>query len=308
MNNAILIVYSAAAMSFGAGLARDWMVVHQLASPREFFGAMYAIAFASSFAVNEISFRANQSRIRAREAALIVASTVLCVVMLWTSGIRDSKAILVCLPMPALYIVGAKISRSLLERGVLFFSRIRDGFASVVMVALIVAGFQLISLVAATLIATLFFAFLLERSSAEHRSARPSDGLTAETTGRTARDWLRSMIYSNMAISLITLWALFANNHGTSAFGHPAPIVVRVSLYVFQILSIPAVLVVRLNLPHHRADLFRIGVWVGAACLVGSAALPLAVASLAVPVAAIATLYLSLFYMRADHLRVVAAS
>jgi hypothetical protein len=307
MKRSLLIVYVAAALSFGAGLVRDWMVVHHVLASKEFFGVMYAIAFASSFAVNEVSFRAGHSVFRAREFGVVAASSALCVLLLWTSGIRESAVILLSAPIPALYIFGASMSRSLIDRGALFLARSRDGLTSIAMVVCIASGLQLGALPIATLVVTAFFAYgAVARRGTDSWDNGPGRALIVRTEGG-RREWLRSMIYSNLAISTITLWALFTNNHGAAAFDQPASIVVRFSLYAFQILSIPAVLVVRLHVPKESAGPLLAGTWFCAACLVGSMLLPLALACVAVPLTAIATMYASLLYLRADHLRRVVA-
>lgn len=300
MKRPILVLYSAAAVAFGASFVRDWAVIHRVADFKDLFGAMYAVAFSSSFVVNEITFRSENMKLRRGDLLAILASTALSAAIMWGSGIDRLGLILLCLPLPALYIVGASASRVLLDHSRLFLARFRDGMTSVAMAGLILLGMQVPALVLATFAVTLLYLGLARQLGAQ--TAAPAEGVALANPAPARRSWMSSMLYSNLALALLTLWALFTNNHGPAAWGQPASVVVRFSMYGFQILCIPAFLVVRLNVPPRMAPALQALIWGGIAAMAIFALLPLEWASVGVPLAALVALYASLTYMRAAHL------
>lgn len=291
MRRQLLVLYGTAALSFAAGLLRDWLIVDRVGNFGDLFGVMYGAALASSFVVNAATFRPSGLNSHRRELALIGMSTALCAAIVWGSGIRNSELLLLCLPIPLLYSLGAAACRRMFDRGLLFWGRFRDGLTSAVMAGLIWVGMGAPSLLVATFaICALYFL-----SAHQMKPVTP-----AKRASGPPATW-SSMFYSNLAFALFTAWALLANNHAGHAFGHPGSVVVRFSTYFFQVLCIPAVLVVRMEVAAAWAARLRRSVCVGVAMLGVAALTPLEVASIATPIAALFTLYASLAYMRATH-------
>lgn len=293
------MLYGAAALSFGAGISRDWIIVHRVDNYSEVFGAMYAVALAASLLVNDLSFRAQASGLGRREWSLVALSTATCMAILVASGITGWAVVALSLPMPALYVWGASTSRGLLDCGYLFISRSRDGLTSAVMALLALAGLQFASLPAATFVVGLGYALLLHRGVT--RPAQPVAPAPVQARHGQGH-WRWSMLYANLAFLLITLWALLVNNHGSPAFGQPASVVVRFSVYAFQVLSIPAFLVVRMDVPSRHVARLGAAAWTGAALMVLLAMLPLTIGSVMMPLVAALTMYAALTYMRGLHL------
>lgn len=295
----MIVLYGAAALSFGAGISRDWVIVQRVTNFSDVFGAMYAVALSASLLVNDLSFRAQAAGLGRREWTLVAFSTAACVGILLASGITGWSVLALSLPMPALYVWGASTSRGLLDRGYLFIARSRDGLTSAVMALLALAGLQFASLTTATLMVAAGYALLLQR-------AGPVAALPVAPTPPPPKpvqdNWRWSMVYSNLAFLLLTLWALLVNNHGSPAYGHSASVVVRFSVYAFQILSIPAFLVVRIDVPKEYVRRLFLAAWAGAALMVVLAILPLTFASVMMPMVAAVTMYAGLAYMRGRHL------
>lgn len=295
MRRQLLVVYGTAALSFAAGLLRDWLIVNRVGNFGELFGVMYSVSLASSFVVNAATFRPDGVNSHRRELALIGASTAFCAAIVWGSGIRNLELLLLCLPIPLLYILGAAASRRMFDRGLLFWGRFRDGLTSTVMAGLIWVGMGTPSLLVATFAICALY-FLSARQMKPVTAARTP----AQRATEPSATW-SSMFYSNLAIALFTAWALLANNHAGPAFGHPGSVVVRFSAYFFQVLCIPAVLVVRMDVPAAWAARLRRSVCLGVPMLGLAAISPLEVASIGTPIAALFTLYASVAYMRATH-------
>jgi hypothetical protein len=182
------------------------------------------------------------------------------------------------------------------DRGLLFWSRFRDGLTSIVMALLIWSGMDAISL----LIATFATCALYYWKATKLDTPITETGTLKTSTSMPSISW-SNIFYSNAGITFFTVWALFSNNFSDSAFGHSGIVVVRISVYFFQIMSIPSVLIVRVNIPLGWARQLRSAVFLGIGMLGVATVVPLELGSILAPVAGLFTLYASLGYMRATH-------
>ena len=297
MRNAVIAVYVAAAMSFLAGVLRDWQLVRHVAGYQQVFGAMYCVALAASFSVNAVTLGHGFERHRLRFLALVALSLVLFVALarLWQA--MDWRIIWWVLPVPALYVVGALLARHLLDTGHVLLARLRDGAASLLMLVLLPLGLGLESFPLSVLTATVLFALL----GARLVPRTPAGSASTPALALPPLAYVATIFYSNLAPVLVNAWAMWANALEGTLFGYPLPVVVRVALYFFQLGSLPSVLIVRWRPSKATGVPWMVLTWCCLALAAGTAALPIRLAVMLFPLAALATLYASVLMLHHRH-------
>ena len=291
MRNAVFSLYLAAALSFGAGVLRDWQLVVQVPAYQQVFGAMYAVALAASFSVNALTLGQGFQRHRGRLGFLVGLSVLLFVVLVAWWLPLGAGLFWWMLPVPALYVVGALYTRRLLDAGHVLVGRLRDGTASLVMLLLILAGMQAESFPVGVGVGTLMV--LLASRWLPARAAQPDEAAQPMPW----RPMLAVLFYSNAATVLMNAWALWANGVEGQLYGYPVPVVVRVATYGFQLLSLPSVLLARWRPDGDWHKELRWFTWCCMAAALVACSLPLALAVWVFPLAALATLYASVLLM-----------
>ena len=297
VRNAVITGYVAAALSFLAGVARDWHLVNHVVDYQQVFGAMYAAAIAASFSVNAVTLGHGFERHRRRLIALVVLSLLLfvAVAVLW-QGMAWHMFWWV-LPVPALYVVGAVLARRLLDHGHVLLARVRDGAASLLMLVLVVVGLGLESFPLSVLVATALLAVVAARVLPHNAGADASPAARSFPP----LVYAATIFYSNLAPVMVNGWAMWANGLEGSLFGYPLPVVVRVALYGFQLGSLPSVLIVRWRPAGATAVHWKALTWCCLALAGVAAALPIRFAVVLFPLAALATLYTSVLMLHHRH-------
>ena len=297
VRSAVLSVYLAAALSFGAGVLRDWQLVAHVAAYQQVFGAMYAVALAASFSVNALTLGQGFQRHPRRVWFLVGLSVVLFVLLVHWWLPMDAPLFWWTLPVPALYVVGALYARRLLDAGHVLIGRLRDGTASLVMLLLLLAGMQAESFPVAVAAGTLMVVFAARWLPA---------GATAPDECHQPMPWQQMaavLFYSNIATVMMNAWALWANGVEGLLYGYPVPVAVRVATYVFQLLSLPSVLLARWRPGSKWRRRLWLLTWACIAAALIAAALPLRLAVWLLPSAALATLYASVLLMGVRNMR-----
>ncbi len=285
MRSALGSLYLAALLSFGAGLLRDAILVRQVDNYVAIFGAMYAVNVAAGFAVNAVTLGAGYERGARRLWALTSLSALLFLLLAGLWKPIGASLLWWCLPVPLLYVVGARASRRLVDRGQVLVGRLRDGLSSLVMALLLLLGTE-----------TPAFALSVFAGTAAivlaHRHLHGGD-VAAASSVRAFRwsDHLSTIVFANLATVLINVWAMHANGLAGEVFGVPAAVAVRIALYAFQVLSLPSVLVSRMPMPKSSPMIARLIAVLAAGGTLAAMALPLGPALIAVPLMALVTLY-----------------
>lgn len=223
-------IYAGAALSFAAGLLRDGAASTLPDSGRGFFEVVYLASLASIWGINAIQLGTSPPTRR----------QVLHIVVLSSAGLALGHALLspgspaevaTALAASAMWTVGAVASRAQLARGGAISARAREAVSSVAIAALVFGGCG--SMVAIALGVALGTAWML-RVSWDARSRYFSDDASQGTIGTT----VRSIVMSNIAVAMVTLWAIHVNRLDGTIMGLPAPWAARASTYVFQAISI----------------------------------------------------------------------
>lgn len=298
MSPAVLALYVAAGLSFAAGMLRDWLLILQVPAHAAVFGMMYAAAIGSSFSVNALTLgHGMDGRTGSLRYLLALGALVyLLIVVLWQP--LGSTLLWLGLPVPLFYIWGAQHARLLVDAGHVLLGRLRDGFASLLMAGLILASFGEASFPTAVALATTAFVLVATRVLRDH----PDDTAASLQPKSSLRSQAGILVYANMAPAMVNLWALGANDIDGPLWGVSAPVAVRVSMYAFQLLTLPSILMRRLPAASWPANRIRAVTWACAAATAAAMALPPALALPVVPMTGLATLYASVLLMHRQSL------
>ena len=295
LRSSILSVYVAAALSFGAGVWRDWQLVHHVQGYAQVFGAMYCVALAASFSVNAVTLGHGFHRHPGRQWLLAGFSLLLFGLLVHFWQPMSAYLFWWMLPVPALYVIGALYSRRLLDAGHVLVGRLRDGASSLCMVLLIAVGVGLESFALAVLVGTSLIALAMYYLPAKrHEEVAPRQSMAFT-------HYIAIIFYSNIASVLVNAWAMWANNHEGVLFGYAVPVVVRVSMYGFQLLSLPSVLLSRWRPSAGSRKYLGLLAWVCIALALIVASLPIHLSVFLLPLASLAALYSSVLLMNAYH-------
>lgn len=289
---ALTSVYAAAAMSFGAGILRDWQLVHHVPDYQAVFGAMYTVALAASFSVNAVTLGRGFHRHPLRLWILVGVSLVLFLLLVRLWQPMATSMFWWMLPVPVLYVIGALHARRLLDAGHVLVGRLRDGVSSLFVVILVAVGLGAESFPIAVLIGSALIAFAAHKLL--DKAASP---LEPDVEVMRWRHYVGAIFYANIATVLVNAWALWANNLDGTVFGVTTPVAVRVAVYVFQLFSLPSVLLPRWKGAHIDPTTLRWLAWLCIAMAVGAANLPIQWSIVLLPCCALAALYTSVLLM-----------
>jgi hypothetical protein len=288
---ALTSVYAAAALSFGAGILRDWQLVHHVADYQAVFGAMYTVALAASFSVNAVTLGRGFHQHPVRLWILVGLSLVLFLLLVGLWQPMGSSLFWWMLPVPALYVVGALHARRLLDAGHVLVGRLRDGVASLLTVVLVAFGLGSESFPMAVLVAAGLIALAARRLCvAVHLPEPDADAMRW-------RHYVGAIFYANIATVLVNAWALWANGLQGTVYGVATPVAVRVAVYVFQLFSLPSVLLPRWKGVLVDPVTLRMLSWLCIVLAVGAASLPIRFSIVLLPCCALAALYTSVLLM-----------
>lgn len=292
LRTALTSVYLAAAVSFGAGILRDWQLVHHVAEYQSVFGAMYTVALAASFSVNAVTLGRGFHHHPLRLWILVVASVTLFLLLVRLWQPMTMSLFWWMLPVPALYVLGALHARRLLDAGHVLVGRLRDGVSSLFTVVLVAVGLGAESFSIGVLMGSGLIAF------AASKLLKPRGTLAPDVEVMRWRHYVGAIFYANIASILVNAWALWANSLEGTVFGVATPVAVRVAVYAFQLFSMPSVLLPRWKGALAGPVTLRWLAWLCIALAVVSAArLPIEFSIVLLPFCALAALYTSVLLM-----------
>ena len=301
MSRAVLALYVAAGLSFAVGMLRDWLLISRVPAHADVFAMMYAAAIGSSFSVNALTLgQGLRGRAGSLHWLLVLGALIyLLIAVVWQP--LGSTLLWLGLPVPLFYIWGAQHARRLVDAGHVLLGRSRDGLASLLMLGLVLMSFGEASFPLAVALATTSFAFVASAVLRGHPAEVALPSLPRSSWPRQAG----ILVYANLAPAMVNLWALRANDMDGMLWGVSAPVAVRISIYAFQILSLPSIILSRLPVASCPAKRIGLVTWACATATAVAMALPPPLALPMVPLAGLATLYASVLLM---HQKSLAAS
>lgn len=296
---AFIFVYGAAGLSFLATLLRDYFIIGHANNASQFFQLFYVASMSAGFAVNALTLgkRLPVSYI----AILAVVSICICLILVPKDQYNLSSISWVIL-IQFLWIIGAFWARIAIERNFFFLGRSRETVTSLATVPFIVAGFTTqSSFIYAVIIGTLFslvvYRMAIKLGPESEHNKNNSD---SESSGR-ADGYVRfieNIALSNVASFIITWWALKNTEASSTVFGIESTVAIRVSLYVYQTITIGAIVfAVRRYESIGTVASRNIGA-VALASVLGGVFLPLEVSVVILPLAAGVAHYSLVIYLQ----------
>jgi hypothetical protein len=223
-------IYAGAALSFIAGILRDGAALTLVDSGQRFFQMMYFASLSSIWGINFIQLGTSPPLRRHVERLILLSAIALatCWVMLPCGSPLELATVLSALVM---WTIGSVASRAQLASGRALSSRAREAVSSVAIALLLLAGLgSMPSIAVGVAIGTIWMLKMSWGVRANY--------FGIEACPRGSAPIIRGVFISNAAIGLMTLWAIYVNQHQGTIFGFPAPLAARFSSYLFQAISI----------------------------------------------------------------------
>ena len=237
----VLAAYGAAGVSFLASLVRDYAVINHSDQSQHFFQLLYVASIAAGFGVNAIALG---SSVLEKKALGILAFVGVIVILVMTPASNNSPWVLGLLTaVLVLWLAGAQWSRGLIERGWVFSGRIREAIASVLLAALVLAGWGVEASFLMAVTAGSVFSWIMW-----NRVRKTGPGIGPRGSPVVNLNKLsQSIVLTNVATFSITYWALTQTSKGGEVLGFDVPTAVRFSMYLYQVLTIGSVVLVSLS-------------------------------------------------------------
>ena len=228
--------YAAATFSFVCSIIRDWMVIKHTIYEKELFDLIYFCSIAGCLVLNAVTLSKEAPTKKFVLIASIISIFVAIIVgnfFLQKSSIFLTTATFVLIA----WIIGGIASRSLLSVGKIFYGRIREGISSLVVGILAIASYDLQSTITIGVSVGTLWTLWVSRNEIKRYFNEKDDG-------KTKLLFFEILLYSNLSTVIIQLWALYFNSYESKLYGSDPVIVVRISMYIFQFLSIGVVVLV----------------------------------------------------------------
>ncbi|MBU3739663.1 MAG: hypothetical protein FGM55_12005, partial [Rhodoferax sp.] len=148
----IFELYGATGINFLLLIFRDWYLLAHVEAHREFLSMIYAASVAGAFSVNAVLLGQVFHRRNSWFIALLAVSTLLFLVIAARSDSLSYEGILIGSVVPALWAIGARITRTSFGSGIYFLGRVREGAANLLLILLVTMNFSLVAIPASILL------------------------------------------------------------------------------------------------------------------------------------------------------------
>jgi hypothetical protein len=232
MKRILGFVYLAAGLGFLASIIRDWTLVKYTTFSKDYFQLIYTTALSANFAINALTLRSNKPTLKTFFFYVVFSFCILFFIQLTDFRLSWDNFILASV-LQFLWLIGTCLSKALLEEKKIFIARIRDAFTSLLFmpVVLINSSFDY-ALIIPFLFSTLIYFILVINKEIK---------IFSYTSNKMSLfDFFLAIFITNFTNSVLLLWALYISRMHESFLGLDLSICVRFSLYVFQFLSLSA--------------------------------------------------------------------
>ncbi len=236
-NKKTLWVYLSALLSFISILIRDLYLINFTSHSSYIFSFFYVASFFSSFPINAIILNKQFSGFRPH-LFLILLVLIIFASSYLLGAIPLNLSVITLITVMILWISGSALSRIIMDCNHSFLlARSRETIATLILTCLLVVGVTLnFSIILSCLISflvLLVYLIYINKSFLKNWSSR------RENLNFLGKDFFKSLLLSNLAISLMNLWALNKTNYHTFIFsGISSEVLARFSMYLFQGMSL----------------------------------------------------------------------
>lgn len=236
---AYILVYGAAGLSFLATLVRDYVIIKYSIDSAVFFQLFYTASLAAGFSVNAITLGNRISR--KAIVFLIVCSICVAFIAIPREISSVGRMSWVCAVL-GLWILGSMWSRIAIENNMFFLGRSREAVTSVAMAGLVAIGIYVEpAFIYAVLIGTIFSWAIYKRVDKKPEEKDEASFGTDKNWPKKYQNLFNNIFLSNVSSFVITWWALRNTDPTIQMYGYESTIIVRLSLYTYQAITIGAV-------------------------------------------------------------------
>ena len=230
-------VYLAALLSFISILARDFYLINFTSHSSYIFSFFYVASLFSGFPINTIIL--NKKFSSSRPYLLLISLMLIIFTASYLMRVIPfNLSVITLVTVLILWISGAVLSRIIMDCNLNFLlARSRETIATLILICLLVMGVTLnFSIFLSCLISFLVLSGYLiykDQGSLKKWNSR------SENFKFVDKDFAKILLLSNLAITLMTLWALNKTTQQTIVFsGISSEVLARFSMYLFQGLSL----------------------------------------------------------------------
>jgi len=235
--------YIAAVISAIFGIVRDYVVLNVSDGSKEFYDLLYIGSLCSVFAINSILLDLKPPTVRFIACLSIVSLGLLIVGWFWRPNYFNwspAYFIAIC-SVVIMWIFGAVASRAQMSAGFAFTARFRDALFSAAMALQLILGIStILAFVFGVLISTVWIFWITRPQWGKLFLHRP--------VKQKLPHLFRTIILLNVGTATMLLWALHFNDSKFFFFGYTSTAIIRISMYIFQALSI-GFIVISTNMP-----------------------------------------------------------
>lgn len=240
----IFSAYFAAAFSFLFAVVRDYSAVTYTDESTVFFQLFYSVSIVAAFGCNAITLGSRNFNKFSYFILFIVSSIGLFFII--PDGLRTSRNYLSLTLVLFAWILGAHYSRGLMECKWVFVGRSRETIASGLCAIFFFLGLSInLSFSASVLISTAVILYCYFRLIPKHTFSNKADLSIGRAGGFFTLSY--ESIITNLGTFIINYWALLSTSAYSDQplnFGIDASVLIRASVYVYQLITIGAVLLV----------------------------------------------------------------
>jgi len=225
--------YFAAIASALLGIVRDYTILKISPSSKEFYDLLYIGGLCSIFAVNSIILDLRPPTVRLFAYLLIFSIGLLILAWLWKPNYFNGSFVnfsVICFVV-IMWICGAVASRAQMSAGFAFTARFRDALFSLAMTLLLSFGISVIlAFLVGVLISTVWVIWITQ--------PRWENFFLDKSAKDKWPHLLRTIALLNIGTVTMLLWALHFNDSDIFLWGYSLTAIIRISMYIFQSLSI----------------------------------------------------------------------
>ena len=228
--------YAAALVSFLFGIIRDYSILNYSNSSLEYYDLFYVGGLCSIIAVNMVILDSQPPTIRLWFLYTILSLSLLVIGWFYRPNLYHDSLVNLAVAGFAvtLWILGAIASRAQITKGFAFTARLRDGIFSVVITLLMILSVSLIPAFAFSVLASTLWILWITRD-------RWNEFFIQNTRQHVWLSFLTKAILLNLGTVAMLLWALYFNSSEELWEGYSSTAIVRISMYIFQVISIGCV-------------------------------------------------------------------
>ena len=232
-------IYLAGGLSFLFVLIRDFYIINYTSQSGLFFSVIYILTISCGFGINGITLSKNLAMPKNVLVISLLSILGLLVVYLFNNNIFMNSLILFFYlsSIAILWIIGAMISRNIMDSNYNYLiARSRETITTIIFILSLIIGFEFFFGFLASVFFGTFFLFVYMLSKQKNYLKTLINNFFKRTDS--GRFLSKNILFANLAVIGINLWALSISNVNISYYGISSVTLARISTYIFQIVTL----------------------------------------------------------------------